>query len=156
MSNNTIYEIFDIYTTVEIVMVKSPVRELVDRYVRKYKPKKLDAPWKAVKGTKVITIQLSDVIHMFDDKKVWEADKGNGSVSVWEVIRSPKNRNPKQWRRMERADTSYPIIISKRIDGKWDVIDGLHRLMKLYLNHKKSVKAQVLTPSMVKKRYFLE
>ena len=78
---------------------------------------------------------------------VWEKDKTDDwNLTPWEVIKK-KGGSKGHQKRTEKADAKYPIIITK-YKSKYVVLDGVHRLVKAYLNGKKKVKAKV-----VPKRY---
>ena len=52
--------------------------------------------------------------------------------------------------KINNADTKYPILVFK--DGNdLDVLDGLHRLSKLFKNKRKTVVVKFLTPEILKK-----
>jgi len=58
-----------------------------------------------------------------------------------QVISNPK-KYKYQYRRIMGADLKYPIEVMKNKKGKWEILDGLHRL----------VKAKVLGQTVVKVR----
>jgi hypothetical protein len=45
--------------------------------------------------------------------------------------------------KIEKADTSYPIDIMEN-KGRWLILDGLHRLVKLYEQGEKTVKVRII------------
>jgi hypothetical protein len=45
--------------------------------------------------------------------------------------------------KIERADTSFPIDIMEN-KGKWLILDGLHRLVKLYEQGAKTVRVRII------------
>jgi len=57
-------------------------------------------------------------------------------------------------KRAEAADLSFPIIISKNTDGKYNMIlDGHHRLQKAINTNEKYIKAKVLDLKTAPKEY---
>ncbi len=77
------------------------------------------------------------------DVPFWHHDNGEQrSITAWDVIKKTQGSTIEQ-ARVEKADTSYPIDIMDN-KGKWLVLDGLHRLIKLYQEGHKVVKVRVI------------
>jgi hypothetical protein len=56
--------------------------------------------------------------------------------------------------RSEKSDLSFPIIISKDLDGKYNMIlDGHHRLLKAINTNQDTIKAKVLDLREAPKKY---
>ena len=45
--------------------------------------------------------------------------------------------------KIEKADISFPIDIMEN-KGRWVILDGLHRLVKLYENGAKKIKVRII------------
>ena len=70
----------------------------------------------------------------------------NIAYSAKDVIGNPK-KYPDEYERILNANLSYPIIIS----ANNDVIDGVHRLTKAFLEKKKKIKAYIFDEKLMKK-----
>lgn len=56
--------------------------------------------------------------------------------------------------RSERANLNFPIIISKNLEGKYNMIlDGHHRLLKAINTNQKTIKAKVLDLKQAPEKY---
>lgn len=95
----------------------------------------------------------------WDEKKVWQLDEPIIELNIdeleWhfdipflsenkdydlsprEVINNPESHK-EEYDRAMNCDTKYPIDIMEN-KGKWLILDGLHRLMKLYIDGKKII-----------------
>ena len=69
-----------------------------------------------------------------------------GNLSPYEVILD-KNKSIEHYNRIIKSDLRYPIIINK----KYQIIDGMHRLAKAYLNNKTNIKAYIINDKIMKK-----
>lgn len=63
----------------------------------------------------------------------------NFFYSPWDVINNPKKYKD-EMERIEKSNLKYPIIISGN-----NIIDGVHRLAKSYLNNKKKIKTYIFS-----------
>ncbi len=95
----------------------------------------------------VETIEISELLWIFD-LPFWEDEEGNLVITPREVIENldayPYHRN-----KIQNCDTSYPIDIMKNKNGKWLTLDGLHRLVKLYLEHITKIRVRKIPPSLI-------
>ena len=64
-------------------------------------------------------------------EKIWLSQKGS-DVSIIDVISNP-TQEIEHMMRIFKSDTSYPILISYRDDYSFDILDGMHRLAKIFL-----------------------
>lgn len=106
----------------------------------------------------------------WDEKKVWVLDEPVTNMSVadlawhfdtpfWnegddiynltprEVYENPGS-HPVEWERIQRADTSHPLDVMEN-KGRWLLLDGLHRLTKLFLEGATEVKVRVIPRSRI-------
>ncbi len=93
-----------------------------------YDTKKL---WILSKNNKIVQYPTSKLEH-FLDLWLWFTGTPN------QVLSGEKEDDERHFERIEQADLSYPILLSKiyqpnasiEIPGKVDLVDGLHRLAK--------------------------
>lgn len=89
----------------------------------------------------VITMPVSELSWHFDVPFWFENDEIY-NLSPNQVIEHPE-LHKKEWERIQRADISHPLDIMEN-KGKWLLLDGLHRLMKLHLAGNKDVKVRII------------
>lgn len=82
----------------------------------------------------------------------WGDPKRGIYYSAMDVIKEP-TKYPEEIKRIHQADLRYPIMIDSRIDEKhnYNVVDGIHRLSKAYLNKKKHIRAYIFSAKTMKK-----
>lgn len=73
------------------------------------------------------------------DIPFWD-EGGTYNLTPREVIDNPE-AHKEEYERIMRADISHPIDIMEN-KGKWLILDGLHRLVKLFISGEKSVKVR--------------
>jgi hypothetical protein len=89
--------------------------------------------WEIEKDNEVIRITLDDVYNYLDN--VVEIDPNEVKHLLIDVERDPK--------RVEAADLSYPIVVTK-LNGKYNnIIDGQHRVVKALIDGLR-IKSRVL------------
>ena len=91
---------------------------------------------KTILSTKILITKLLSQLKIND----W------GDLSPYEVIQN-KNKSIEHYNRIIDSDLRYPIIINE----KYQVIDGMHRLAKAYLNNKTTIKAYIIDNKLMKK-----
>lgn len=129
-------------------MVKHPPRALTDAglnmYVDTLKLSQLPLP--------VEDVKLEELLWHFD-MPVWaKDDTDDWNLTPWEVI----NKKPKtitHQKRVDAADVAYPIVVTN-FKSRLVVLDGVHRLVKVFLSGDKTVKAKIIPASYLKKREF--
>lgn len=95
-------------------------------------------------------IHINDLTWHFD-MPVWERDETDDwNLTPWEVIRNFKGTSEHR-KKIEEADTAYPIILSKYKD-KLIILDGIHRLVKVYESGGKIIKAKIVPEHLLKLR----
>lgn len=90
---------------------------------------------------------INELLWIFDFP-FWEDEDGNLVITPNEVINNI-DQYPIHKDKMNKADISYPIDIMRNKKGEWLTLDGLHRLVKLYINGKKIIKVRKVPPEMV-------
>ena len=91
---------------------------------------------KTISSTKIIIKKLLPQLKIND----WE------DLSPYEVIQN-KNKSIEHYNRIINSDLRYPIIINE----EYQIIDGMHRLAKAYLNNKTTIKAYIINNKIMKK-----
>ncbi len=93
-------------------------------------------------------------IDMGIDQLIWHFDVPFFSrgfqkycVTPMEIINNPANHQ-KEYQRMMRADLSYPLDVMEN-KSRLLLLDGLHRLMKAYVNGLKTVRVRVVPRSKI-------
>ncbi|MDD4289933.1 MAG: hypothetical protein PHH83_01500 [Patescibacteria group bacterium] len=91
--------------------------------------------------------RLDEPISEIDIKKLeWHFDvafwseNGIYNLTPREVINNSK-KHREEYQRVMNCDLKYPLDIMKN-KGRWLLLDGLHRLTKLYINGYKIVKVR--------------
>lgn len=87
-------------------------------------------------------INIEKLIWHFDIP-YWENDLGERwTVSPRDVI-NKEERTSQEQKRVEECDTSYPLDLYEH-NAKLFVLDGLHRLVKLYTESKEHVQVRIV------------
>ena len=90
----------------------------------------------------VTEIDMKDLIWHFD-APFWPNDNGERwTVTPWDVINQAPDTKKEQTN-LEKADTNYPIDILEN-NGRWLILDGIHRLAKLYKQNNKKIKVRII------------
>lgn len=126
---------------------------------------------KSVMGHKNMRDNLPDIIKEvgfdfdWENEKVWQLDipvtEMNIKELTWhfdvpfhwhkggiynltskEIIENPDGHR-EEYERIMKADLSYPIDIMEN-KGRWLILDGLHRLMKAYIQGLKRVNVRII------------
>jgi len=74
-------------------------------------------------------MRLDELAWHFDVPFLWKRPNGYYDVLPRDVLDRP-DQHALEYARTMQADTSYPIDIMRH-NGRWVILDGLHRLMKL-------------------------
>lgn len=83
-----------------------------------------------------------DLISWHFEIPFWDSENGWYDLSPNDVLKNP-SKYPDHIRRIEEADTSYAIdICLNPKTGRWTILDGLHRLVKLALHGAKTVEVR--------------
>jgi len=83
-------------------------------------------------------INIDELTWHFDIPFLWE--NGIYNLKPQEVINNPEIHK-EEYERTMHADTSHPIDIMEN-KGRWLILDGLHRLMKLSISGEKIIKVR--------------
>lgn len=94
-----------------------------------------ETAWELEDGTKVT---LKDIVNFLDENNIPVIDIGVDELKhlLIDVERDPK--------RVEAADLSYPVIVSKYKGDFKAILDGQHRLVKSVKNGLDTIKCRIL------------
>jgi hypothetical protein len=82
------------------------------------------------------------------DIPFWDSEGTDAwNLKPWDVIANPE-KEPSHFSAVEKAGLDYPIDIMWN-KGRWGVLDGLHRLVKYYLQGAKIVKVRKVHEEMI-------
>lgn len=94
---------------------------------------KLDIP--------VTEMDIGELIWHFDIPFHWHRG-GIYNLTSREIMKKPEEYK-EEYERTIRADMKYPIDIMEN-KGRWLILDGLHRLMRAYIQRMKKVKVRII------------
>lgn len=92
---------------------------------------------------------IKQLIWHFDIPFLWSDPDGYYDIKPIDVINNP-SRFSGEYERVIRSDTSYPIDIMLWKD-RWLILDGLHRLMKLFIKGEQNVRVRKIPKSKIPK-----
>jgi hypothetical protein len=92
-------------------------------------------------------IDVAELDWIFD-LPFWSDGQASYNLTAREVIANPE-KYPDHHNRLQECDTSYPIDIMKNLKGKWLILDGLHRLVKLVTDGNTKVKVRKLSRDLI-------
>ncbi len=96
----------------------------------------------------IVDFEIKDLIWNFD-LPLWGKDGESWNLTPWDVINEIPG-SASQRRRTEDIDMGYPILVFEK-NGKWLIIDGVHRLVKAYLNGQQTIPAKIITQGLIEK-----
>ena len=90
----------------------------------------------------IIEVPLEKMIWQFD-LPVWAKDgTDDWNLTPWDVIKNEPGSIIHR-KRMEAADMGYPIVLTE-YKSRLVALDGIHRLVKAYLQDKKTIAAKII------------
>lgn len=92
----------------------------------------------------VTEMDINELMWHFDIP-FWEIkDTDDYNLSPNEVIKEPnKKAHSLHWQKIQEADTKHPIDIMEN-KGRWLILDGLHRLVKLYTEGQRKIRVRII------------
>jgi len=78
----------------------------------------------------------------------WEDEDGNIVITPNEVI-NDLDKYPHHRDKIKNSDISYPIDIMKNKKDEWGILDGLHRLIKIYLKKESKIQVRKIPSEMI-------
>lgn len=92
-------------------------------------------------------MQIYELLWHFD-YPFWEKEGTNEwNLTPWELINNPE-KEPTHYKRVQSVDMSYPLQIMQ-YNRRWLLLDGLHRLVKAYLEKMDTVKIRKIPLSTI-------
>jgi hypothetical protein len=82
------------------------------------------------------------------DLPFWSDGTAPYDLTAREVILHPDD-HPEHTQRVYECDTKYPIDIMENSKGKWLILDGLHRLVKLIMEGRDTVIVRKIPREMI-------
>ncbi len=86
-------------------------------------------------------VQVNDYVHLLS-YPVWQP------IKPIDVLMFPKE-HPEHYTRIKKANMKYPILVNGD-----NIIDGIHRLCKAYINKQSKISARVINNETLKKAQF--
>ena len=100
----------------------------------------------------VSEIDIDQLLWHFD-MPVWSKDGTDGwNLTPWEAIRKESGSTIHQ-KRIEDADFSYPLVATE-YNSKMVILDGVHRLAKMYMQGEKIIKAKIIPTEYLSRKEF--
>ena len=127
---------------------KLPPRILTDvglnMFVDTVKLRQLELP--------IVEIETDKLIWHFD-MPVWEKDgTDDWNLTPWEVIKKQPG-SAGHLKRVEDADINHPIVVTN-YKSRYVVLDGVHRLVKIYMRGDKKIKAKIIPTEYLSRKEF--
>lgn len=95
----------------------------------------------------VIDFEIEKLIWNFS-LPLWEKDgTDDWNLTPHDVIDKINGSSTHQ-ERVQQADLQYPILLTEK-NGKWLIIDGVHRTVKAFQAGQKIIKAKIFTPDLI-------
>lgn len=108
-------------------------------------PREIERIWAVQKELPVEEISIDLLVWHLQLPFFWRSKEEPFTVKPIDVINNPNESeaHTHRYQRIMSVNTSFPIaIIWWR--GKWQILDGLHRLCQLYIKDKKTIKVTKL------------
>ena len=108
--------------------------------------------WEITKNTPSQEVRVSHLWFMLD-RPIWSSWEGVENPTEPEKDLTPRQviENPQlssyHWKAIQKADLKYPILVFWPDGEQWpiDILDGLHRLSKVYLQHGRTIRVIKVT-----------
>lgn len=95
----------------------------------------------------VIEMPIEELLWHFN-VPFWDSEGTDDyNLSPKQLLEDPE-KEPTHWEKIQSADTSYPIDIMEN-KGRWLILDGLHRLVKLHLAGDSIIKVRIIPRSRI-------
>lgn len=93
------------------------------------------------------SMPITELTWHLDTPFIWSKPDGYYDVNPREVIEHPE-AHTEEYQRTLAADTTYPIDVM-HWRGRWVILDGLHRLMKLFIERQEEVMVRKIPQSAI-------
>lgn len=92
-------------------------------------------------------IPITDLEWHFDIPFIWSKPNGYYDLKPRDVLENPE-KYPEEYSRTMQANTNYPIDIMLW-RGRWLILDGLHRLMREFIEGKEIINVRKISESAI-------
>ncbi len=87
-------------------------------------------------------MKIDDLIWHFD-YPFWEKEgTDDWNLTPLELIKNPE-AEPSHYRKIQEADLSFPIEVIE-YKGRYRILDGIHRLVKAYMQGQKTIQVRII------------
>jgi hypothetical protein len=108
-------------------------------YCDSVKLRELDVP--------VVDFEINKLMWNFD-LPFWAKDgTDDWNLTPWDVVKKIEGSDDHQ-KRVEQANLQFPILLLNK-DGRWLIIDGVHRLVKAFQAKQQTIKAKIFSEAEV-------
>jgi len=108
-------------------------------------------PNKRVWGLKIqVSTMLISTLDWQFDIPFWQHENKKYAITPNQVINDPK-RYDDHYNRILQSHLEYPMEIVKNQTNKWEILDGLHRLVKAKILGFKKVKVRKISKTQFKR-----
>jgi disulfide oxidoreductase YuzD len=94
----------------------------------------------------IANLEVNNFLHVLEYKGWGNPSKGIFYSSMDVLNNSNNKKYSNEIKRIKEANLNYPIIIYNN-----NIVDGVHRLTKAYLENKKTIKAYIFKSDLMKK-----
>jgi len=96
-----------------------------------------------------MTEMIIDELIWHFDYPFWDIEgTDDWNLTPREVINYPQQHKV-HYEACIKSDLNYPIEIMKN-KGRWQILDGIHRLVKSYINNHKTIKVRKISRNQIK------
>ena len=120
--------------------------QIIKEYCLNFRPDNKKV-WKII--APIEKMKISKLTWQFEIP-LWHSSSKHYVITPNQVLKNPK-KYKKQYKRIMNANLKYPIEIMKNQKGLWEILDGLHRLVKAYLLDCKEVNVRKIPLSEIPK-----
>lgn len=129
--------------------------------------------WKLIEDETLVPTSYMDFDKLNEalESEMWTKSSDGTAFRPSELVGTRTVIDDSHWERVFKADLSFPVIVfdqntapeeeinghkdpykwAGRILGRYDCVDGLHRLSKLFLMHRNRVKVKIITWDILQK-----
>ncbi|MBU0486822.1 MAG: hypothetical protein KKA07_02920 [Bacteroidetes bacterium] len=100
----------------------------------------------------IVEVPVEKLAWIFD-MPIWAQDgTDDWNLTPWDVIKKKAGSTIHQ-QRVGAADLTYPIVLTE-YNARLVALDGVHRLVKAYLQNQKKISAKIIPPEFLAMKEF--